>query len=280
MAINVAVKYAPKVSERYTLNSLTDKYCGHDFEFNGVKGLRVYSVDPVPVVDYQRSGTSRYGELTELGDTVQEMLMTQDKGFNFSIDAGNASEQFNIKHANARLKAQIDEVVTPDVDAYRLNAWVTGNGLSDGKTILTSNDGALTKSNIVAAIFTANATMSDHRVPRTNRVMFIPELTFAQFKLADVVMGADGISAENIRRGYRGTIDGVDVVTVPGSMFPEGCNFIIKHKNATVDAMKLKSMHVHKSPMGVDGDVVEFRYIHDSFVLDSKCKGVYASLIG
>ena len=58
---------------------------------------------------------------------------------------------------------------------------------------------------------------------------------------------------------------------------PSGVNFIIKHKSATVDAMKLKNYRVHKNPMGVDGDVVEGRYIYDSFVLDSKCNGIYVS---
>ena len=52
---------------------------------------------------------------------------------------------------------------------------------------------------------------------------------------------------------------------------------IIKHKSATVDPMKLKNYRVHKNPMGVDGDVVEGRYIYDSFVLDSKAKGIYVS---
>lgn len=277
MAINLASKFEKKVSERFSIGSKTDKYCGHDYNFNGVKTIQVLSVDTVPTTTYTRNGTNRFGSLTELGDTKQEFTLTQDKAFTFSIDAGNASEQFNIKQANACLKREIDEVITPEIDKYRLAKWVAGNGLSSGKTITTSNDGALTSTNIVKKIFEANAAMSDKLVPVNGRVLFIPELTFVQFKLADVVMGADNISEENIRRGYRGTIDGVDVVTVPSSIMPTGVNFILKHKSATVDAMKLKNYRVHKNPMGVDGDVVEGRYIYDSFVLDSKCNGIYVS---
>ena len=277
MAINLAEKYEKKVAERFSLGSKTDKHCGHDYDFTGVKTIKVYSVDTVPMTDYTRSGSTRFGELTELGDTVQEMTLTKDRAFTFSIDAGNASEQFNVKQANASLKRQIDEVITPEIDAYRLAQWAAGNGLSDGNTILTAQDGALDETSIVEAIFVANATMSDNRVPMNNRVLFIPELTYVKFKLADVVMGADSIGAENIRRGYKGTIDGVEVVTVPTSLFPSGVNFILKYKGATVDAMKLKNYRVHKNPMGVDGDVVEGRVIYDSFVLNSKCKGVYVS---
>lgn len=278
MAINLAEKYSQKVQERFTIGSKTDRYCGHDYEFTGVKTIKIYSVDTVPTTNYTRTGTARFGSLTELGDTTQEMTLAKDKAFTFSIDAGNASEQFNIKQANKCLKREIDEVITPEIDKYRLEKWIAGNGLSSGKSVLSSKDGVLTKANIVEKIFTANATMSDEKVPTTGRVLFIPELTFLKFKLADVVMGgSDTLTAENIRRGYRGTIDGVDVVTVPSSIFPAATNFILKYKGATVDVMKLKNYRVHKNPMGVDGDVVEGRYIYDSFVLDTKCKGIYVS---
>lgn len=278
MAINLAEKYSQKVQERFTIGSKTDRYCGHDYEFTGVKTIKIYSVDTVPTTNYTRTGTARFGALTELGDTTQEMTLAVDKAFTFSIDAGNASEQFNIKQANKCLKREIDEVITPEIDKYRLEKWIAGNGLTTGKSVLSSKDGVLTKANIVEKIFTANATMSDEKVPTTGRVLFIPELTFLKFKLADVVMGgSDTLTAENIRRGYRGTIDGVDVVTVPSSIFPAATNFILKYKGATVDVMKLKNYRVHKNPMGVDGDVVEGRYIYDSFVLDTKCKGIYVS---
>ena len=279
MAINLAEKYSQKVQERFSVGSKTDRYCGHDYEFTGVKTIKIYMVDTVANTDYKREGTTRFGTLTELGDTTQEMSLAMDRAFTFSIDAGNASEQFNIKQANKCLKRQIDEVITPEIDTYRFQKWMSGNGLSSGKAVLSSKDGVLTKTNIVEKIFTANATMSDKKVPTTGRVLFIPELTFLKFKLADVVMGgADTLTAENIRRGYRGTIDGVDVVTVPSSIFPTTANFILKYKGATVDVMKLKNYRVHKNPMGVDGDVVEGRFIYDSFVLDTKADGIYVSL--
>lgn len=279
MAINLADKYEKKVQERFSITSKTDKYCGHDYEFTGpnVKTIKIYSIDTVPTTDYVRSGTARFGTLVELGDNVQELTLAKDRGFTFSIDAGNASEQFNIKQANACLKRQIDEVITPEIDTYRFAKWVEGNGLSDGYSVTTSTDGVLDKDNIIEAIFSANAQMSDDKVPTVGRVLFIPELTYVKFKLSDTVMNTDGVSAENLRRGYKGTIDGVDVVTAPSSIFPSGVNFLIKLKGATVDAMKLKNYRVHKNPMGVDGDVVEGRYIYDSFVLDTKAKGIFVS---
>ena len=231
------------------------------------------------MADYTRSGTTRFGTLTELGDTKQELTLTKDRAFTFSIDAGNASEQFNIKQANACLKRQIDEVVTPEIDKYRLNAWVTGNTgtTSTAVTVPSANDGALTKANIVEKIFTANANMTDKNVPVEGRVLFLSELDFLKFKLSDQVTGTNGIAAENLRRGYRGTIDGIAVVTVPSSYMPANVNFILKHKSATVDPMKLKNYRIHKNPMGVDGDVVEGRIIYDSFVLATKKDAIFVS---
>lgn len=279
MAINLASKYEKKVAERYSIRSRTDAHAGKDYDFTGVKSINIYSVDTVSMVDYTRSGTARFGTLTELGDTKQELTLQKDRAFTFSIDAGNASEQFNIKQANACLKRQIDEVITPEIDKYRLNAWVSGNTgtSSTAVTVPSANDGALTKSNIVEKIFTANANMTDKNVPEDGRTLFISELDYLKFKLSDQVTGTDGIAADNLRRGYRGTIDGLSVVTVPSSYMPSGVNFIIKHKSATVDPMKLKNYRIHKNPMGVDGDVVEGRIIYDSFVIATKKDGIFVS---
>lgn len=281
MAINLVTEYQKKIAERFTLGSLTDEAAGHDYDFTGVKTIEIYSIDTVATVDYTRSGTTRYGNVTELGDTKQSMTLAVDKGFTFSIDAGNASEQFNIKQANRCLKREWDEVCTPEIDAYRLKSWANGKGLSSGKTVLKNTDASLTKSNIVDAIFNGSAAMSDKKVPRKNRYLFIPELTFVKFKLADVVM-AHQMNKEAVQNGFKGTIDDMKVVTVPSSIWPTltgggTINFMIKYKGATVDPMKLKNLRVQKNPMGIDGDVVEGRYIYDSFVKDSACDGIYIS---
>ena len=281
MAINLITEYQKKIAERFTLGSLTDEAAGHDYDFTGVKTIEIFSIDTVATVDYSRSGTTRYGNVTELGDTKQSMTLAVDKGFTFSIDAGNASEQFNIKQANRCLKREWDEVCTPEIDAYRLKSWANGKGLSSGKTVLKNTDASLTKANIVDAIFNGSAAMSDKKVPRKDRYLFIPELTFVKFKLAEVVM-AHQMNKEAVQNGFKGTIDGMKVVTVPSSIWPTltgggTINFMIKYKGATVDPMKLKNLRVQKNPMGIDGDVVEGRYIYDSFVKDSACDGIYIS---
>ena len=274
--INVATLYEKKLEERFSIGSKTNAYASKKYDFVGTKSIEVITADRMEMVDYTRTGTSRYGTIYELGDTKQTLTMSKDRAFTFSIDAANGSDQYNIKQANARLKDHWDNVVTPEVDAYRLNAWATGHGLSTGKAVLTNaTPAALTSANILEAIFNASAAMSDALVPATNRVLFISELEYVKFKLANVVIAGAQLNEKAVARGYKGTIDGIAVVTVPSTYMPAKTGFIIKQKDATADPIKLKTLRVQRTPVGIDGDVVEGHIYYDSFVLDAKCAGVY-----
>ena len=275
--INVATLYEKKLEERFSIGSKTNAYAGKKYDFVGTKSIEIITADRVDLVDYTRSGQNRFGTIYELGDTKQTLTMSQDKAFTFSIDKANASDQFNVKQANSRLKDHWDNVVTPNVDKYRLAKWASGNGLTTGNTILTNaTPAALSKSNILEAIFNAGAAMSDELVPTTNRVLFIGELDYVKFQLADQVVGGAQLNKQAIAQGYKGTIDGIQIVTVPSIYMPAKTGFILKWKGATVDPIKLKTLRVQRTPLGIDGDVVEGHIYYDAFVLDAKCKGVYA----
>ena len=268
--INLADKYSKKVAERFSISSITDAYAGKDYDFSGVKSIKIYSIDTVAMGDYTRSGTDRFGALAELGDTVQEMTMTKDRAFTYSIDKGNSAQQFNVKAATRSLKRQIDEVVTPELDKYRLSAWADGAGL-------TGVNASLTKSNILEAIMTGGMNMSNELVPKKNRTLFIKESLYLQCKLADQVIGIEKLGEKAVKDGSVGTLDGMKVVPVPDSYFPTGVNFMIKYKSATVDPVQLKTYRVLTEQRGIDGDVVEGRIIYDSFVLTTRAKGIYTS---
>lgn len=268
--INLAEKYSKKVAERFSLASITDAFAGKDYDFSGVKSIKIYSINTVEMGDYSRSGTERFGTLEELGDTVQEMTMSRDRSFTYSIDKGNNAQQFNVKAATHSLKRQIDEVVTPELDQYRLNAWADGAGLS-------AVHASLTKTNILEAIMTGGMEMSNALVPRKKRTLFIKESLYLHCKLADQVVGVESLGEKAVKDGSVGVLDGMKVVPVPDSYFPEGVNFLIKYKGATVDPVQLKTYRVLTEQRGIDGDVVEGRIIYDSFVLETRAKGIYVS---
>lgn len=272
MAINLASKFSDKVAERFTQRSLTDAYAGKSYDFSGVKSIKIYSVDSVPVGDYTRSGSTRFGSLTELGDTVQEMTMTQDKSFTFSVDAGNDAEQLNIKQVTKRLRMNWDEQATPLIDKYRFSKWMNGAGL------VTAESAEPDKSNIVEKIMCGTAAMSNKLVPLTNRTLFIKESLYIKVKLASEIVGIDPLGGKSVGDGVMGELDGMKIVRVPDVYFPAGVNFFIKYKNATVDPMKLKTLRVQRDPVGIDGDVAECRFMHDAFVIGTKANGLYVDV--
>lgn len=265
--INLAHKYDPKVVERYSIGSITDAYAGKAFDFTGVNGITVWSVDTVPMTDYTPSGTERFGQLVELGDTKQEMLMRKNRSFTFSIDKTNSTQQFNIKAATRSLKREVDEVMTPELDTYRLEQWCSGAGLSA--------IGSLTKSNVIEAILGAGAGMNNKLVPKKNRALFIKESVFLNVKLADQVIGIDRLGEKAVKNGGVGMLGGMTVVPVPDIYLPENVNFLVKYKDATVDPVKLKTLRILNEQRGVDGEVVEGHIMYDSFVLTAKANGLY-----
>lgn len=269
MALNLTTKYSSLIDERFKQASLTESYAGKKYDFDGTKSIKVYSIDNVALNDYNRSATAnRFGTPVELGDTIQTLTMSQDKSFTFTIDRGNASDQMNIKHCNAQLKSNWDEVATPDIDMYRFRKWIAGAGCGTAGAELTTE-------NAIRAIATAGAVMSNHLVPKKGRTLFIRESAFVECKLSKEIVGIDVLGAKAVANGTVGTLDGMNVVPVPDSYFPEGVWFIIKYKDATADPMKLKTLRVHTNPPGLDGDLGECRYYHDSFVLANKAHGIY-----
>lgn len=268
MAINYTEKYASKIAERFHLGSVTDSACGHDYSFVGAKTVKVYSVDTVALNDFDRTaGSNRFGAVSNLGDTVQEMTCTQDKSFTFAIDAGDQSDQAINKAAGKALRRQIDEVINPTVDKYRLAAWAKGAGNE-------TTPAALTKNSIHGAIIDLNAMLTEDLVPTEGRTLFISVDAYKLLVQADVIVGNDDLGKKAVSKGDVGEVDGCTVKPVPTSWMPEGVAFMIKYKGCTVDPVKLKHYDVLEKVQGFDGPVVQGRIYYDAFVLDAKKNGI------
>ncbi|MBR2680795.1 MAG: hypothetical protein IKE23_08590, partial [Exiguobacterium sp.] len=101
----------------------------------------------------------------------------------------------------------------------------------------------------------------------------------------------------NIEKGVMGKIRGLQVVPVPDSYLKksvivsgvttavnnpflnEDLHFLIVKKSAVLAPTKIKDMKVHSDPVGISGALMEIRWLFDAFVLDTKAKGIYASLV-
>lgn len=270
MAINLASKASPKVVERFKMASCTEGIFSSEYDWTGVATVKVYTVDTLPLNTYNKSATtgSRFGTLTEVGDTVQEMTVTDDKSFNGAIDKGNNTAQLQIKAASKILRRQTDEVIIPYVDKYRLGKLAAGAGT-------VKNSVALTKTNALDTILNAGAAMSNLLVPKMGRVLYIGETEAIKIKLADQVVGVDKIAEKVIVNGVIGTIDGMQVRIVPDSYMPENAVFLIVTKNCACAPKKIETYRILDQHPDIDGHVVQGRLLHDCFVFETKKNGIY-----
>lgn len=270
-AVNYASAFSPKVAESFSKESLTDSAAGKDYDFSGNKTVRVFTIDTVPLNDYSRSGANRYGEPVELGDTVQELVMGDDKSFTMTIDKGNQADQMNVKGAARAMKRQTEQVVVPYIDQYRFQKWAKGAGIVKGLSA------APTKTTIVEQIFDAGAEMDNRLVPTAGRTLFIPNTYYKLLALSDQFLGVDKLGEAALSKGLVGEIDGMAVKRVPDSYFPGNLYFMVKWKGSTADPVKLQDAKIHKDPPGLSGNLLEGRIYHDSFVLGAKADGIYVA---
>ena len=269
MAINYASKYSQLVDERFTKASVTAPAINNDYDFSGVKTVHVYSIPTVPMGDYTRSGDKRYGNPEELQDSVQELTMTKDRSFTFTIDRGNREDQQMVKDAGKALRRQIDEVVIPEIDKYRL-AKIAG-GAAEGNVVTV----ALTKTNAYSAFLDGMAALTDGLAPAGGRVCYATA-QFYKLLLQNGDLIKSGDRAQEITlSGQLGTVDGVPVIVVPTSWLPENVGFIITNSIACCAPIKLTEYKVHENPPGISGWLVEGRVYYDAFILDNKKAAIY-----
>lgn len=277
-AINLATKASERVVERFKLGSCTEGLFTNEYSWKGVRTVEVRSIDNLPLNDYNAvltDGTSRFGTLYEVGDTVQTMTVSQDKSFNGIIDKANNTSVLMTKAAGKILRRETDEVLIPYVDKYRLQALYNqaGMGYFMGST-------ALTSSNIIEHIMKANAAMSNELVPDTGRVLYMGYTMAVNLKLASQVVGIDKLGEQAIVNGVMGKVDKCQVRLVPDTYMPSGAFFMIVKTGVSCAPKKIETFRILDNVHIVDGSVVQGRLMHDCFVLNAKSAGVLVCAAG
>lgn len=267
MAVNLASKYAKKVSERFYRESQIAPATNNEYRFNGVKTISVYSIKTVPTKAYTRSGLARYGTPTDLEDEIQTLTITQDKAFTFIIDRGDKVQRLMIEDAGKALSREIREVVVPEIDTYAFNALKTNAGNSAST--------AVTKSNAYELLLNAQEALGNAYVPDSGRVCFC-SYKFANFLKLDPSFTKDSdVAQRKLIAGQIGEIDGCRIVKVPASRLPSGCSFILIHPSVLVLPRQLTDYKIHSNPPGISGWLVEGRFIYDCFVLNNKKVAIF-----
>lgn len=245
MTVNLASKYEKKVDERFKLKSLTEKAVNSEYSWEGVNAITVYSIPTVSMNDYTKSGTSRYGTASELDNTVQTMTLTRDRSFTFTIDKGNKQDTQGVMEAGKALARQIDEVIVPEIDTYRLSK-IAAAAVANGHTATA----AVSEDNAFSAVLAGTEKLDDAKVPQGGRLLYVTPGFYNLIKLSGDFIKATEIAQKMLIKGQVGEIDGMPVIKVPTSYMPANTPFIIAHSVATVAANKLQDYKIHDNPPG------------------------------
>ncbi len=253
--------------------SLVAPHLTNEYSFTGAKTVRVSAPFTVPMNDYVRGGANRYGTPAELKDAVQEMTLSQDKGFALTIDKGNSQDKNDTEDfARKMLSLQIAERAIPEFDRYALDK------LSHKAGTIAGSDEALTKSNVVERISEGTVFLDDAEVAQNGRTLFVNAAVYKLLKLSDEFTHADKIANMALTKGVIGRFDNMTVVKVPKGRWPENVNFIIVQKGAATAPLKINDAKVHKDPPGISGNLLEGRNYYDCFVIGSRANGVYVEV--
>lgn len=265
--INYADKYSNILDEKFKVESKSDIAVNQDYDFVGAKTVKIQSVNTVELSNYTRSGSNRYGTPNELDNAIQEMTMSQDKSFTFTIDKMNEDETNGALNAGKALNRQIRERVIPAVDAYRFGVMANNAGHKETLT--------LSASNVYGAIVDATAYLDDREVPMDGRILVVTSATYGLMKKSkDIVMETE-VGMDMKVKGVIGSLDGMTIVKVPSNRLPEGFQFLITHRVATTAPVKLAEYKIHTDAPGISGSLVEGRVYYDAFVLDNKKDAIY-----
>ena len=265
MAVNYAAKYSQQVDERFKLGALTSSLVNYAFEWLGVSTVKVYSMPTAAMGDYTTEGASRYGTPEELGNEVQEMTLAKDRAFTFTIDKKSEDDTMGTMEAGAALRRQIDEVVIPEIDTYRISKLVAG---ADAGNIV--KDTAVTKVNAYEKFLAVQEILDNKKVPTGGRICICTPGYYNMLKLDEAFTKKGDMATQIAINGLVGEVDGVYFVKAPKSYFPEKVHFIITNPIVMPSPIKLAEYKIHDDAPGISGYLVEGRVRYDAFVLNKK----------
>lgn len=267
--INYAEKFSQIVDERFRLGALTGGMVNNDYDWLGVETVKVYSIPTAAMNNYTLTGSSRYGTPDELQNAVQELKVTQDRSFTFTIDRKSHDDTMMVMEAGRALRRQIEEVCIPEIDTYRIAALVAGC-----KAAHVHNSQNASASNAYALFLAAQEDLDNAKVPQGGRFALVTPGFLNFLKQNENFIKESDMSQRIAISGVIGEVDGVAIVRAPASYFPIGIQCIITNRTVMPAPVKLQDYKIHQDPPGINGWLIEGRLRYDSFVLNEKADAI------
>ena len=281
MAINLVTKFSPLVDERFEVESKTSLVTNKDYDFVGAKTLKIYSVATAPMYNYGRNADigndgsqdqvlSRYGLIEDLATETQEVSMEKDRSFIFVIDKMDQDETLQALNAGSALARQLREVVIPEVDTYTYKKMAD----NAGKTLYGQT---ITSSTAYTALTEGTEYMDEKKVPADGRVVVCTPKFYKLLK-QDKNAVLETEIGENMRiKGVIANMDGMVIQKVVSSLLPTNINFMIAHKIATTQAIKLAEYETIDGGALASGKIVKGRIYYTAFVRNNKKNAIYVN---
>lgn len=271
MAINLATKFAPKVSNIMKLGRKTKSATNQDWDWDGTNAIKVYTLTDPTMGDYTNSGANRYGSPDEVQDTVQTWTLSRDRSWTKTIDKSNYQDTMMIRKPAAYLAQATKNVLIPEIDTYVLAAINTAGAVANRDDIVA--DAATDAANAYVNFLAINADITNNEAPEENRIAFMTATYYNLLKQGGFVLDSEA-GQKKLDSGVLGTVDGVKVVVTPSGRMPANCDLIITHPSVTVAPEKLIDYTLHKNAPGISGDLLEYRHRYDAFVDTNKVNAV------
>ena len=268
-AANLASKYEKQFAAAFKPTSFFEGRVNTSYTFDGANSIVVYSPKTTALTDYNRTGSNRYGDPSEMDRGAQTLTLTEDKGFTKTLDRGNYTDSMMAISAANWMTEQLKGVVTPTIEKHAMAQFVK-NGVRETATE------TLTAKNITVNLMKLFEYQVDHFVPEDGKYLYITGKTATLVKTSPEFVGIDSLGEKAIGKGQIGMFNGAPVIVLPTSYMPEGCHAMLARKDAILMPKKIASFRTHDNPPGIDGWLMEGRVYYGGFVLEAKKDGVTA----
>lgn len=274
MAINLASKFETKTSELLKARRKSEGFTNQDWSWDGVNAINVYTLTDPTMGTYSPTGANRYGNPTEVEDTIQTWTLSRDRSWTKTIDKSNFQDTQMVRKPGKFLAQATKNVLVPEIDTYIFATIVTAGEVANRDDI--SSDAAVSAANAYTNFTLINADITNQEAPEEGRIAAMTANYYNFLKSSGFVLASE--SGQSSRRsGDLGTVDGVKIVLVPSNRLPANTELIISHPSVCVAPEKLVDYTLHKNPAGISGDLLEYRHRYDAFVDTNKtgCIGIH-----
>lgn len=272
MAIDLVTNFSGHVDEEFSTESKKSLVTNNDYSWSGAHSIVIYSVTTSDMHDYDRDGSgenwNRFGPVSGLDTTTQELTLKKDRSFVFAVDKMDVDETKQALAAAEALARQIRQRVIPEVDTYTFGVMCENAGIKPDPI-------ALTAANIYGEILKASEALDNAEVPETGRTLILAPSVYTLLKKSKDIIMETNVGNDLRLKGVLAIVDGMSIMKCPANRLPENFGFMIAHSIATVAPTKLEDFRIHRDPPGISGSLIEGRIVFDAFVLKNKKSGIY-----